>query len=220
MADFNMPTVKVCGLTREADLAAAVAAGADAIGLVHYAPSPRHLAPERIEELARAVPEGVLAVLVLVDARPGEAFALAEGAGVGCLQLCGAEQPEDWADAPVPLLRRVGVGEQAGTAARAELDLWSDVAAGFVLDHASSPGGSGRTIDTTLAAGLARRAPCLLAGGLDADNVAGRARRVRPAGVDGSSRLESAPGHKDHDRVRAFVRAAREALTLTRGRPS
>jgi phosphoribosylanthranilate isomerase len=94
------------------------------------------------------------------------------------------------------------------------IESWRGIAAGFVLDHPSSAGGSGREIDLAIAAELARLAPCLLAGGLDERNVAERVRAVRPAGVDASSRLESAPGHKDPARVTAFIRAARAEVAL------
>jgi tryptophan synthase beta chain len=124
------------------------------------------------------------------------------------VQLCGSEAPEPWQGFRVPILRRVPASEGAEEV----IESWRGIAAGFVLDHPSTPGGSGREIDAAVASRLARLAPCLLAGGLDADNVAGLAGIVRPAGVDASSRLESEPGRKDPERVAAFIRAARSAF--------
>jgi phosphoribosylanthranilate isomerase len=124
------------------------------------------------------------------------------------VQLCGSERASDWAGFVALVLRRVAV--DAG--AQAEIAAWKGIAHGFVLVHPSSAGGSGRAVDAALAAELARNAPCLLAGGLAADNVADRVQAVRPHGVDASSRLESAPGTKDPARVRSFVDAARTAL--------
>lgn len=205
---FELPAVKVCGLSRAADIEAAVRAGADALGFVRYAPSPRDVSVALATELIAGAPDGVWTVLVLVDADPEATRELLRETGAGCVQLCGTERPGDWRGFDVPILRRVAVSDTA----QSELDAWRAVAAGFVLDHPSGPGGSGRTVETAAAAELARLAPCLLAGGLDAGNVAERVERVRPRGVDGSSRLESAPGVKDPGKIQSFVRNAREAL--------
>ena len=99
--------------------------------------------------------------------------------------------------------------------AEAEIAAWQGIAAAFVLDHPSAPGGTGLGVDAARAAILARLAPCLLAGGLDEINVRARVHAVAPAGVDASSRLEISPGIKDPARVAAFVRAAVETLQET-----
>ena len=204
----ELSRIKVCGLTRAEDVRAALDAGADALGFVQYAPSPRDLSPETAAELIADVPAGVARVLVVVECTPATARAALEATGADHLQLCGEQRAADWAGFPVPILRRIAVQDGA----HEELTSWRELALGFVLDHPSGPGGSGRTVDETLAAELASLAPCLLAGGLDPDNVAERVAATRPAGVDGSSRLETRPGIKDPDRVRAFVTAARAAL--------
>jgi len=205
---FSLPRVKVCGLTRAEDVTVAVEAGADAVGFVAWEGSPRHVAPERVAALVEGLPAGVRSVGVMVEANPHQGVAWAESAGVGALQLCGDQNPLDWEGFPLPLLRRIGVEEGA-----AELmDAWSEVAAGFVLDHPSSPGGSGREVGTSLAASLAGQAPCLLAGGLDHDRVTRAVRKIRPGGVDASSGLEREPGIKDSEKVAAFVTRALEAL--------
>ena len=128
--------------------------------------------------------------------------------GASCAQLCGDEDPQAFCELDAPILRRLAVDASAF----AELDRWRDVAQGFVLDHPAAAGGTGRAVELELAAELAAQAPCLLAGGLDPDNVAERVRRVRPAGVDASSRLERTPGEKDPERVARFVEAAATAL--------
>ena len=204
----ELPRIKVCGLTRSADVRAALEAGADALGFVQYAPSPRDLATTEAGKLIAAVPAGVARVLVVVDSTPESASAALKATGADHLQLCGDQRAADWTDFDAPILRRIAVQDGA----REELKSWEHVALGFVLDHPRGPGGSGRTVDESLAASLASLAPCLLAGGLDPDNVAQRVAAARPVGVDASSRLETSPGIKDPDRVRAFVAAARAAL--------
>ena len=205
---LRLPRVKVCGLRRRDDVQAVVAAGGEAIGLVAHPSSPRHLDAVSAAGLVAALPDGVLPVLVTVEGSPEEVEREARAFGARAVQLCGRQEPRDWGAFPLPLLRRIGV---AGGAER-ELERWRDVAAGFVLDHPQAPGGTGRAVDLELAARLAASAPCLLAGGLDAHSVGAAIERVRPAGVDASSRLESSPGVKDPARIVAFVRAALTAL--------
>ena len=137
-------------------------------------------------------------------------------AGARALQLCGEERASHWRSFPFTILRRVAVDETA----EEEIDGWRRIAAGFVLDHPEAPGGTGRSVDLELARELASRAPCFLAGGLDANNVAAIVGRVRPHGVDASSGLESSPGVKDGARVAAFVRAARAALDALERAPA
>jgi len=204
----ELPRIKVCGLTRLEDARAALAAGADALGFVCYPRSPRHVDAALVGGWTRELPAGIATVAVLVDASPESAREHLAQSGLGWAQLCGREQPEAWRGFEAPLLRRLAVEEGA----EAELERWRGVAAGFVLDHPAGPGGSGRRVDRALAARLARRAPCLLAGGLDGTSVAEAVLEVAPHGVDASSRLESSPGIKDPARVAAYVRAARRAL--------
>jgi phosphoribosylanthranilate isomerase len=205
---FVVPRVKVCGLSTHEDVACAVAAGCEAIGLVEYPLSSRAVTARRAEELCATLPDRVLSVAVFVDRSPGEVEHFLAASGARAAQLCGGERADQWRSFPVPILRRIAVG----TSAEREFDLWRDVASCFVLDHPSAAGGSGRAVDSALAVRLAQLAPCLLAGGLSADNVASSIVAVRPAGVDASSRLESSPGVKDPERVRAFVVAALAAL--------
>ena len=206
--NYQVPRIKVCGLRRADEVAAAVAAGAEAIGLIAVASSVRYIEVSAARELIRALPSEVQAVAVFVDASPKEVALWLEISGAHAVQLCGREQRTEWRDFQAPILRRISV--EAG--ALEALEDWLGVASGFVLDHPSSAGGSGARVEATLAHALCRRAACLLAGGLDADNVSELIARIRPWGVDASSRLESAPGRKDLAQVRNFILAARAAF--------
>lgn len=202
--------VKVCGLTRADDVDLALDAGADLLGFVSYPGSVRHLADVAIIALADRVREReARSVLVVVDGVRARVDALVHDAGLDAVQLCGREDPVDWAGTPYAILRRLGVDGEA----TAELSAWATVADAFVLDHPATPGGSGRGVDPDIAARLAREAPCLLAGGLDGDVLAGGLPAPLDAalliGCDASSRLESAPGVKDPAAVRHFVQSVR-----------
>ena len=207
-ADLVVPRVKVCGLTREEDVASAIEAGASALGFVEYPPSPRAVTRERARALIDGVAGRVASVAVLVDRDPDFAAAWVRASGATMVQLCGSERAEAWRGFEHPILRRVAADDRA----EEEIAAWQGIAAAVVLDHPSAPGGTGLGVDGARAAILARLAPCLLAGGLDETNVRARLSIARPRGADASSRLEIAPGIKDPARVAAFVRAARETL--------
>ncbi len=192
--------IKVCGITAPGDADAAVEAGATALGFNFYPDSPRYVEPSKLAEWAGEVPEGVLRVGVFVDA-PAEVVARTVAlCRLHVAQLHGA--PVD-AGVRTWLARHVDENFHA-SALGAEAEAWLLDAPAGVL-----PGGTGRVFDWNLARGL--RAPIVLAGGLDASNVARAIELVRPWGVDACSRLESSPGRKDRARVEAFVAAAREA---------
>ena len=202
--------VKVCGITSPADAAVAAEAGADAIGMVFWPGSPRAVSVEQARAIGAAVPASVVRVGVFVDASRDEMARVADAAGLDLLQLHGEEPPEALATLPRPALKaiRVGSGFVAADALR-----YGD-ALGLLLDtrSAETPGGTGRPFDWSLVRGVRERARfVVLAGGLTSDNVAAALAAVRPHGVDASSGLETAPGHKDPARVRAFVAAARAA---------
>lgn len=207
-ADLAALRVKVCGMTREEDVAAVIAAGATALGFVEHPPSPRAVTRERARALIATIEGRVASVAVLVDRDPDFAAAFLRASGATMVQLCGSERAEAWRGFVYPILRRVAADEGAAD----EIAAWQGIALSIVLDHPSAPGGTGLGVDLDRAAILARAAPCLLAGGLDESNVRARVIAARPFGVDASSRLEIAPGIKDLARVAAFVRAAREAL--------
>jgi phosphoribosylanthranilate isomerase len=203
--------VKICGITRAADAAAAVEAGADAVGFVFWRKSPRAIDPRTARAIAAGLPPSIVRVGVFVDPLPAEAARIAEEAGLDVLQLHGSEPPDSLLDLPRRCWKAVGVGRDfvAADALRYE-----GKAAGILLDARGdvAPGGTGLTFDWTLAREVRKRASfLLLAGGLDPENVAAAIRALSPDGVDVSSGVESAPGRKDQARVKAFVEAARKA---------
>lgn len=198
--------VKVCGLTSFEDAALALSAGADWLGFVVHGESPRWLDPGRAADIVAAVGRGV-AVAVLVGTGPDEALALATRAGAARVQVHRVD-PAGWPDDfPLPCAFAAGVDEQGNV--RDALPAGPHL---VLLDtaHATLAGGTGRAFPWEAARALAARRPVMLAGGLDGDNVGAALAAARPFGVDASSRLERAPGIKDHDRVRRFVAAVRE----------
>ncbi len=195
--------VKICGITNPEDLKVAVEAGANAVGFNFFPRSPRYVTPERAAALARQVPAEVLKVGVFVNEPAERIQAVAAEAGLDVAQLHG--------DCGVPaglrIWRAVAVGPDFDPAALAGSE-----AEAFLLDAPAGDlyGGTGRTFDWGRAEGLGVK--FVLAGGLGPDNVAEAVRRLRPWGVDACSRLEAAPGRKDPEKVRAFVRTALGAI--------
>ena len=202
--------IKICGLTREADVDAAVEAGADAVGFVLYAASPRHVPIERAVALARRLPAFVTPVLLWVNAAPAEA---AEGAAAiphALMQFHGDETPERCRAAGRPYLRaaRMAPGfDLLDFASR-----FSDALALLLDAHVEGYGGGGKVFDWSLVpSGVAP--PVVLSGGLHAANVIEGILQVRPWAVDVSSGVESAKGIKDAAAIRAFCEAVRQADT-------
>jgi phosphoribosylanthranilate isomerase len=198
-----MTWVKVCGMTRAEDIAAAEAAGADAIGLVLVPESPRAITVDRAAELAATVT--VQAVLLTKDFIPEDLIAAALAVGVDAVQPYGAHASE-----------AADMAAEVGLFVLRPIDLNFDVSAipethVPLFDNRSGPelGGTGQTFDLRLLPTTDRR--FVLAGGLGPDNVGEAIRLSRPWGVDASSRLESRPGIKDPDLVARFVREAKQA---------
>ncbi len=206
--------VKICGLTREQDVSAAVAAGARYLGFVFFPRSPRHLSHEAAAALAAEVPPGVAKVALTVDAEDRALDALLAQVPVDLLQLHGKESPtrvaEIKARTGLPVMKAVGVAEARDLAA---LDAYQDVADQILLDakpsHAGElPGGNGLSFDWTLIEGRQWSKPWMLAGGLTPANVARAIALTGARQVDVSSGVESAPGQKDADRMTRFIAAA------------
>jgi phosphoribosylanthranilate isomerase len=195
--------VKICGVRRAEDAEVAVAAGADMIGVVFWQPSPRAASEEQARRVREAVPAGVPLVGVFVDEEPERIDELIESVGLDRVQLHGSE--------PIALIERYG--ERAIRGVR-DGDV-SGVPEGVPVVY-DRPWGETRDIEALyahwrLASKLVAGRRLLLAGRLDPDNVAQAVREVRPYGVDCASGVESAAGIKDHERVRRFVAAAKEA---------
>lgn len=201
--------LKICGITSQVDADAAVEAGANAIGFNFYGRSPRYLAPERAAAVRTAA--GVRRVGVFVNEARVWVEETARVAALDVVQLHGDETPEDYPTGVVWKAVRVAAdfdwaryGCPSRASARPPEALVLDGPAGGLY------GGAGRTFDWTLAGGCGQR--IILAGGLDASNVARAIELARPWGVDACSRIESAPGKKDHQKMSEFLRAARAAL--------
>lgn len=206
--------IKICGLKTAADIAAAAEAGATHVGLVHFEPSPRHVSLEQAAALRQAVPAHVKAVLLLVsmDARAATQAILAVKPDI--VQFHGAETPDGCAAMrqylKLEVWKAVGVKDAAAlqTAQRfvgAVDRILYDAPAGRL------PGGNGLALDWSLLASHRHMAPWGLAGGLNPANVGEAIRQTKAPLVDTSSGVESAPGIKDIDKIRAFCQAAREA---------
>jgi phosphoribosylanthranilate isomerase len=201
--------IKICGITRVEDGLAAVRAGADAIGLVFDARSPRYVSFERAHEIAAAMPPFVTVVGLFVDA---DAVRVREALGavrLDLLQFHGSESPDYCRQFAKPFLKAISMREGVDLH-RASRDFAA--AAALLLDThvADVAGGSGRTFDwNRIPRDLGK--PVILAGGLGPDNVAEAVRRVRPYAVDVSSGVEQSKGIKDHDKIAAFIAAVRGA---------
>lgn len=200
--------IKICGLTREADVDAAVEAGAHAVGFVLYAKSPRAVDAARAGVLARRLPPFVTPVLLFVNAEPSAIDAGLAAVPHAMLQFHGDETPAQCVAARRPYLRaaRMAPGFDLLDFARLHAD-----AAGLLLDaHVEAYGGSGKTFDWSLVPSRVPL-PVVLSGGLSPANVTDGILRLRPWGVDVSSGVEAAKGIKDGALMRAFCDAVREA---------
>lgn len=216
--------IKICGLTTLDTLAAALDAGADMVGLVRFARSPRHLDLDAGRALSGRAKGRALRVALLVDPSDEELDAVVEALDPDLLQLHGREQPERVA----AIRARTGraVMKAVGIAAAADLEAveaYAGVADRILVDAkppraGGLPGGNGISFDWRLLAGLDPRRAVMLSGGLTPDNVAAAVAATGVAAVDASSGVESRPGVKDPARIEAFVRAARTALSASRGR--
>lgn len=204
-----MPTrVKICGITRPEDGLAAARAGAHAIGLVFHPASPRYVSVAQAQAVVAALPPLVSVVGLFVDAGRERIADVLSRVPLDLVQFHGAEPADECQSYGRRYLKALHVREGVDLAAQAAA--YHD-AAGLLLDAfvPGVPGGSGRSFDwAAVPAGLPR--PLLLAGGLDAGNVAQAIRRVRPWAVDVSSGVESAPGIKDAGRMGAFMQAVRQ----------
>jgi phosphoribosylanthranilate isomerase len=202
--------VKVCGVTRLQDAKAAWEAGADALGLNFYPKSPRCVDAATAAALAATRPPLGAVVGVFVNAAPEDIRAKVRACGLTAVQLHGDEPPEACAGYGVPVIKALRVRGPEDVARAREYVGVGDVA-GLLLDGAAPGyGGGGMGFDWSLVAQLSGSGvPVLVAGGLKPSNVAEAVRATRPYGVDVASGVESAPGIKDLDAVRAFVRLAK-----------
>lgn len=203
--------VKVCGLTRAADVAASVTAGADALGWVLVPSSPRHVPLTAAVNLARPVPPFISRVALFVDPRPVDVEAALATGAFDTLQFHGDESPE-FCGRFFHHARVVKAFRVRGPETLNRLESYRGVTHGWLLDaHVPGiQGGTGTRFDWDLAVGAVGKGhPVILAGGLTPENAAEAVEQVRPHAVDVSSGVEARPGEKDTARVRAFLRAVR-----------
>lgn len=199
--------IKICGITRIEDALAAVAAGADAIGLVFYAKSPRAVTPAQAKAIVAALPPFVTSVGLFVDMPRAELRQLLAEVPLDLLQFHGDESPEDCAGHGRPFIKALRV--KPGDDVAAAIARYSE-AAGILLDTyvPGTPGGTGEAFDWSLVPRDAAK-PVVLAGGLTPDNVGDAVRQVRPYAVDVSGGVEASKGIKDAAKIKAFIQRAR-----------
>jgi phosphoribosylanthranilate isomerase len=203
--------IKICGITSLEDALAAVEAGADALGFNFYRPSPRYIAPEDARRIVAKLPATLMSVGVFVNAgEPEQVMRIADSANLTAVQLHGDESPEY-----CTALRGRYVIKALRAHAHFEPQVVKDYETDAILLDAyakDARGGTGRVVDWEVARRVRELVPQLfLAGGLSVENIAEAVAAVEPYAVDACSHLESAPGKKDNERVRAFIRAARRA---------
>ena len=213
-------TVKICGLSTPETLDAALAAGADMVGFVFFPPSPRHLGLAAATALGRQVKGRALKVALSVDADDALLENSIEALRPDMLQLHGKESVARLRDIKqkfgLPVMKAIPVETAADLA---QVAGYAAVADQILFDarapkDATRPGGLGTAFDWHLLENLQLNIPFMVSGGLHADNVAEAIRVTRTGGVDVSSGVESAPGRKDIDMIRAFIRAARATEEL------
>jgi phosphoribosylanthranilate isomerase len=209
--------IKICGLSTPEALDVALAAGADLVGFVFFPPSPRHVGYEAARALGARVRGRAQKVALSVDASDDQLSAMIEAVRPDLLQLHGKETPERVVVVRtrfgLPVVKALPIAERVDLS---PIRLYDKVADRLLFDaraprEATRPGGLGRSFDWRLLENLKAAAPFMLSGGLDADNVAEALRITGAPAVDVSSGVERAPGLKDADKIRAFIRAARAA---------
>ncbi|WP_270728173.1 phosphoribosylanthranilate isomerase [Shimia sp. Alg240-R146] len=207
--------VKICGLKEPEHVAAAAEAGAAYVGFVFFEKSPRNVGLDLARDLALAAPVGLAKVALTVNADDAFLDNLVETVPLDMLQLHGKESPARVAEVRarygLPVMKAIGIAEAADVA---QIDLYGSVADQLLVDakapkDADLPGGNGLAFDWRLVNRKYWPAPWMLAGGLTPDNVAEAVRMTGARQVDVSSGVESAPGTKDVNLIRAFVKAAR-----------
>jgi len=203
--------VKICGLSTETAVAAAIAGGADFLGFVFFPPSPRNVAPEQVRALCAAVPEGIHRVGLFVDADDDTIGRVLSQAPLGMLQFHGKESPARVAQARarwgLPIIKALPVAEPADLT---EASAYSDAADWLLFDArppkgAQLPGGNGVAFDWRILSGQSFPLPWMLSGGLSAATLAEAVKLTGAKAVDVSSGVESAPGVKDPERIREFL---------------
>ncbi|THD46798.1 MAG: phosphoribosylanthranilate isomerase [Bradyrhizobium sp.] len=207
--------VKICGLSTRETLDVALDAGADMVGFVFFPPSPRHLSLETARDLGKLTNRRASKVALTVDADDATLANIVEALQPDILQLHGSESVARLRDIKqkfgLPVMKAIAVATPADLAS---LPGYAAVADRILFDarapkEATRPGGLGAVFDWHVLENLDSKLPFMVSGGLHAGNVADAVRVTCAGGVDVSSGVESSPGHKDPEMIRAFIRAAR-----------
>lgn len=203
--------IKICGITREDDLATAVAAGADALGFVFYAPSPRHLTPQRAAQLVSRVPAFVTKTGLFVNESAAVVAEVMARVPLDLLQFHGDEDAAYCAQFGRPWIKAARVKPGLDLLEYTSAFAAAPGVAGLLLDaHVDGYGGGGKTFDWSLIP-PSLPLPVILSGGLHPGNIAEAVRAVRPWAVDVSSGVESARGIKDAQKITEFIAGVRDA---------
>jgi phosphoribosylanthranilate isomerase len=202
------PFVKICGITNLADAQAAVKAGADFLGFIFYAKSPRYVTPQQAKRIISRLPRRVLKVGVFVNEAPARVRSAVASCGCDMVQLHGDEPPavvRGFAEFPIIKAVRVKSAASLKDLSKYDVDF-------FLFDAFSSKerGGTGKVFDWKLLKRIEKlKTPYFISGGLTPGNVGEVLKKARPFGVDVSSGVERCPGRKDVRKLRAFVKAVR-----------
>jgi phosphoribosylanthranilate isomerase len=202
--------VKICGITRLTDAELAVECGAGALGFVFWPDSPRFVDPESARTIVATLPSAVIPVGVFVNQSPEYVNEVAAKVSLGAIQLHGDESVEYARAMTRPVLKAIALAD----ASEESIDAWP-LETMMLLDvhDPVRRGGTGRTVDWGRASIVARRRPVILAGGLTPENVGEAISRVGPSGIDVSSGVESSPGLKDRDKLKALFAAMKKVET-------
>jgi phosphoribosylanthranilate isomerase len=197
--------IKICGITNEQDALLAVALGADALGFV-FAPSPRQVAPQRVKEIVRRLPQNIITVGVFRDEHPQRVIDTVREAGVFGAQLHGHESTRHVSD----VMKEIHWVIKAVAAGSVEARTADDFQTNLILVDSPNPG-SGVEFDRSLLSEIPSGLRILLAGGLTPENVGDAIAKVEPWGVDVSSGVEKSHGYKDPIKLKNFIEASRSA---------
>lgn len=209
--------VKICGIRTLVDAEAAIEAGADMLGFNFYQPSPRFVALETCREIVASLRQRQVAAIlvgVFVNATAEQILETLDACGLDLAQLHGTEPPEVQRQLGTLAYKALCPPDRSALEDDLERYVARPSAPAWLVDafRVGEYGGTGRTANWTLAAGLAQQAPVLLAGGLTPNNVARAIEQVRPWGVDVASGVESSPGTKDPEKMRLFIKEAKATL--------
>jgi len=203
-----MVRIKICGITNLEDARLAAELGAHALGFIFYPKSPRAVAPDAAREIIRNLPPLVMTVGVFVDEEAELVRETAERAGLDWVQLHGQESPEYCRSLGRRVIKGFRIKDQGSLS---PLPDYRDAVQAFLLDtyKAGTAGGTGETFDWMLARQAVALWPIILAGGLNPENIGQAIKVAQPAAVDVASGVETSPGKKDPEKIRAFFGAIR-----------